>query len=129
MVSERYSIAVKPDSRLVEIRFSSPMNFDLMEEALSQIKSYIAEDYQIKVISYINRDRDYNYIRAFMLALSLFGNEKRIVFENKARYSKADRRRSRAIVKELKSKGYSAKQIAESLNIPLKTIYRWLAEN
>lgn len=126
VVNERYSITVKPESQLVEIRFSSSMNFDLMERALSQMKKYIAENYQIKVISYTNRDC--NYIRAFMLALSLFGNENRIIFENRARYSRAERRKSRALVKELRSKGYSPKQIAENLNIPLKTIYRWLAE-
>lgn len=126
MAKEKYSVVVKPESRLVEIRFSSPMSFDLMEETLSQIKQYIAEDYRVRIIGYMSRDC--NYVRAFMLALSLFGNEDRVTFENKARYSKAERRRSKALVKDLKSKGYSAKKIAEDLNIPLKTIYRWLAE-
>lgn len=63
-----------------------------------------------------------------MLVLSLFGNENRIILENKARYSRAERKKSKALVKELRSRGCSVKQIAEILNIPLKTIYRWLAE-
>ncbi|MEM1601911.1 MAG: helix-turn-helix domain-containing protein [Candidatus Bathyarchaeia archaeon] len=123
---EKYSIIVRPECRLVEIRFSSPLNLDLMEEALGQLRGYLAEEYRIKIISYVDRSR--NYIRAFMLALSLFGYEDRVIFENKARYSKAERRRRKEIVRELKNKGYSAKRIAEHLNIPLKTIYRWLTE-
>ena len=61
-----------------------------------------------------------------MLALSLFGNENRVIFENKARYSKAERRKSRVMMRKLRKRGYSAKQISEELGIPLKTIYRWL---
>ncbi|MEM2027484.1 MAG: HAD family hydrolase [Candidatus Bathyarchaeia archaeon] len=126
MVKEKYSVIVKPEDKLVEVRFSSPINFDLMEETLSQLKDYIAKNYRVKIISYVNRSC--NYVRAFMLALSLFGNEDRIIFENKARYSKVERKKSKMLVKELKSRGYSAKEISESLNIPLKTIYRWMAE-
>lgn len=123
---EKYSVIVRPERRLVEIRFSSPLNLDLMEEALGQLKGYLAEDYRIKIVSYVDRSR--NYIRAFMLALSLFGYEDRVIFENKARYSKAERRQRKEIAKDLKNRGYSAKRIAEDLNIPLKTIYRWLTE-
>lgn len=126
MVNNEYSITVRPKDRLVEVRFSSAANFDLIEKALKELKCYIAEDYKVKVIGYINVKR--NYLRAFMLALSLLGYEDRIIFEDKARYHKAERRRSKVLVFNLKSKGYSAKQISESLNIPLKTVYRWLAE-
>lgn len=126
MVKEKYSVVIKPEVKLVEVSFSSPINFDLMEETLSQLKRYIAENYRVKIIGYMSKSC--HYIRAFMLALSLFGNEGRVIFENKARYSKAERRKSKALVKELKSKGYSTRKISEDLNIPLKTIYRWLAE-
>lgn len=125
MVS-KYSVSVDSSRKVVEVRFASTANFDLVEEILKGLKQYIAEDYQIKFIGYINREC--HYLRAFMLALSLFGHENRIVFENKARYSKSDRRKCKVLVKELRMKGYSAKQISENLNIPLKTIYRWLSE-
>jgi len=121
-----YSITVKPESRVVEVRFASSANFNSIEEALMGLRGYIAGDYQVRIVGYINTRC--NYLRAFMLALSLFGNEDRIVFENKARYSKAERKRSKALVRDLRSKGYSVKQISENLNIPLKTVYRWLAE-
>jgi len=121
-----YSITVKPESRVVEVRFASSANFNSIEEALMNLRGYISGDYQVRIVGYINTRC--NYLRAFMLALSLFGNGDRIVFENKARYSKAERKRSKALVKDLRSKGYSVKQISENLNIPLKTVYRWLAE-
>jgi transposase len=63
-----------------------------------------------------------------MLALSLFGNENRIIFENKAKFRRAERKIKRRQMQELKSKGYNAKQISEELDVPLKTIYRWFKE-
>ncbi len=124
MGNRRYVVEVKPEEKLVEVRFASSLNFDLVEQVLNQMKVYIAKDFQIKLVGYINREC--NYLRAFMLALSLFGNEDRVIFENKARYSKAERRKSRIMMRKLRKKGYSAKQISEELGIPLKTIYRWL---
>ena len=124
MGNRRYTVEVKPEEKLVEVRFASSLNFDLVEQVLNQMRIYIAKDFQIKLVGYINRKS--NYIRAFMLALSLFGNEDRVIFENKARYSKAERRKSRIKMRKLRRKGYSAKQISEELGIPLKTIYRWL---
>lgn len=125
-MKERYTISVDSVKKMVEVKFGANVNFDLIEEILMKLKRYITEDYQIKFIGYINREC--NYLRAFMLALSLFGHEERVIFENKARYSKAERRKCRAIVKDLKRQGYSARQISEKLNIPLKTVYRWIAE-
>ena len=124
MEKRRYVVEVKPEERLVEVRFTSSMNFNLVEHALNQMRAYIAKDFQIKLIGYMNREC--NYLRAFTLALSLFGNEGRVIFENKSRYSKAERRKSRILMRKLREKGYSAKQISEELGIPLKTIYRWI---
>ncbi len=124
MEKRRYVVEVKPEERLVEVRFTSSMNFNLVEHVLNQMRAYIAKDFQIKLIGYMNREC--NYLRAFTLALSLFGNEGRVIFENKSRYSKAERRKSRILMRKLREKGYSAKQISEELGIPLKTIYRWI---
>lgn len=125
-MEERYTVSVDSAKKMVEVRFGANINFDLIEEILMSLKRYIAEDYQVKFIGYINREC--NYLRAFMLALSLFGHEGRVVFENRARYSKAERRKCKVFVKDLRRQGYSARQISEKLNIPLKTVYRWLAE-
>lgn len=124
MEKRRYVVEVKPEERLVEVRFTSSMNFNLVEHVLNQMRAYIAKDFQIRLIGYMNREC--NYLRAFTLALSLFGNEGRVIFENKSRYSKAERRKSRILMRKLREKGYSAKQISEELGIPLKTIYRWI---
>ncbi|MEM3553241.1 MAG: hypothetical protein QXE15_06405, partial [Candidatus Bathyarchaeia archaeon] len=80
MIDKKYSIEVNSEAKIIEVKFASAINFDMVEETLNQLKNYIAENYSIKLIGYINKD--YNYIKAFMLALSLFGNEKRIIFEN-----------------------------------------------
>lgn len=124
MTDRRYVVEVKPEERLVEVRFASTINFDLIEHVLNQMRIYINKDFRIKLIGYINREC--NYLRAFMLALSLFGNENKVIFENKARYSKAERRKSRVKMRKLRERGYNVKQISEELGIPLKTIYRWL---
>jgi hypothetical protein len=126
MSNTGYTIEVKSESKTVEITFASTITLDLLEEALNQLKTFITENYQIKIVGYINRE--YNYLRAFMLALSLFGNEKRVTFENKAKFRRAERKLMKKQMQELRDKGYNAKQISEKLNIPLKTIYRWLRE-
>ncbi|MEM3672879.1 MAG: helix-turn-helix domain-containing protein [Candidatus Bathyarchaeia archaeon] len=126
MINKGYSIEIKSESKTVEVNFTSAISFDMVEEALNQLRKYIAEDYRIKLIGYINRE--YNYLRAFMLALSLFGNESRVIFVNKARFNRAERRLKKRQMQELRSKGYNVKQISEELGVPLKTIYRWLME-
>jgi hypothetical protein len=93
---------------------------------LNRLRKYIAEDYRLKSIGYIGRE--YNYLKAFALALSLFGKEDSVIFENKARFDKAERRLKKKQMQELKSKGYNAKEVLEVLSVPLKTIYRWLKE-
>ncbi len=125
-MNRKYSIKVISESKIVEVEFGLFISLDLIEEVLNQLRKYIAEDYQIKLIGYISRE--YNYIKAFTLALSLFGKEDRIIFENKAKFSKAERRSKKRQMQELKRIGYNAKQISEELGIPLKTIYRWLKE-
>ena len=124
MTRDGYSIEVNSQSKIVEVTFASAITFGMVEDALNQLKKYLAENYQIKMVGYINRE--YNYLRAFMLALSLFGNENRIIFENKAKFKRAERRLIREQIQKLKDKEYSAKQMSEKLNIPLKTVYRWL---
>ncbi|MBS7651530.1 MAG: helix-turn-helix domain-containing protein [Candidatus Bathyarchaeia archaeon] len=126
MADTRYEIEVKPESTLVEVRFASSPSFTLIEQVLGQLRNYIADGYQIKLFGYINKDC--NYLRAFMLALSLFGKEDRISFINKAKFSKAERRRSKILMQDLRRRGYSAKQISEELGIPLKTAYRWISK-
>jgi len=126
MVNRGYSIEVRSESKMVEVKFTSAVSFYTIEEVLNQLRGYIAEDYCIKLVGYINRES--NYLRSFMLALSLFGNENRIIFENKARFRKAERRLRKRQMLELRNRGYTAKQISEELKIPLKTIYRWLRE-
>ncbi|MCX8191187.1 MAG: helix-turn-helix domain-containing protein, partial [Nitrososphaerales archaeon] len=121
-----YSIEVNSQSKVVEVTFASIITLDMVESILNRLKNYIAENYQIKIVGYINRE--YKYLRAFTLGLSLFGNEDRVIFENKAKFRRAERRLIREQMKELRDKGYSVKQISERLNIPLKTIYRWLKE-
>jgi hypothetical protein len=124
--SKEYSIEVIPENKIIEVKFASAISFDKLEEAINQLRSYIAENYCIKLIGYINKE--FNYLKAFMLALSLFGNENRIIFENKAKFRRAERKIKRRQMQELKSKGYNAKQISEELDVPLKTIYRWFKE-
>jgi hypothetical protein len=122
----RYAIEVKSESKIVKVEFGPSISFDMIEEVLNQLRKYIAEDYRIKLIGYINRE--YNYLKAFTLALSLFGKEDRVIFENKAKFNKAERRLKKRQIQELRSMGYNAKQISEELSVPLKTIYRWLKE-
>jgi hypothetical protein len=124
--NKKYSIKILSESKIIEVDFRTYLSFDTVEEVLNQLREYIAEDYRIKIMGYINRE--YNYIKAFMLALSLFGKEDRIIFENKAKFSKAERRLKKERIQELRRMGYSAKQISEELGVPLKTIYRWLKE-
>ncbi|MEM2464514.1 MAG: helix-turn-helix domain-containing protein [Candidatus Bathyarchaeia archaeon] len=123
-MENKYSLSINSAKRIVEVRLTSTVNLNLIEEILKELKQYIAEDYQIRLVGYI---RKCNYLRAFTLALSLFGHDDRIVFENKARYSKAERKEYRKVVMDLRRRGYSVKEISECLSIPLKTIYRWLA--
>ncbi|MEM2239525.1 MAG: helix-turn-helix domain-containing protein [Candidatus Bathyarchaeia archaeon] len=124
MSNVKYSVEVKPENRLVEVRFASNVNLNSIEYVLNQLRSYIAEGYRVELIGYVNRES--NYIKAFTLALSLFGNDGRVVFKNKSRFSKAERRKYRKLVQELKDKGYDVRRISEEFNIPLKTVYRWL---
>lgn len=126
MSSKEYSIEVKPQSKTIEVTFASAVTFDMVEDVLNQVRGYVAENYQIRIMGYVNMES--NYLKAFMLGLSLFGNEDRIVFENKAKFRRAERRLIREQVQELRDKGYSAKEMSEKSNIPLKTIYRWLRE-
>lgn len=126
MKGKAYSIEVKEEAKLVEVTFASNLNYTLMEEALSELREFVKHGYRIKLISYL--DRESNYIRAFKLALSLLGKEDIVVLENKARFSRADRRKSRSIMRELRRQGQSAREISRQLNVPLKTIYRWLSQ-
>ncbi len=126
MRERQYTVEVKPEIKVVEVNFISSVNFSLIEDALNSLRNYIAEDYKIKLIGYINKES--NYLRAFMLALSLFDKQDRIIIKNKARFSRSDRRKRMRKARELRKKGYSVKQIANDLDVPLKTVYRWLSK-
>jgi len=126
MLEKKYLIDVNAENKIVEVKFTSAISFDMIEETLNQLKGYIAENYRVKLIGYINMDC--NYLKAFTLALSLFGNEDRIIFENKAKFRRAERRMMRKRMRELKNKGYNVRQISEELGIPIKTVYRWFKE-
>jgi hypothetical protein len=126
MSRKGYSIEVKSQTKVVKVTFTSVITLDMVEDVLNQLREYVAENYQIKMLGYVNTET--NYLRAFTLALSLFGKEDRVVFEDKAKFRRAQRRLMREKIQELKDKGYSVKQMAEESNIPLKTIYRWLRE-
>lgn len=126
MGEKGYTVEVKPELKIVEVNFISSISFSLMEDALNSLRDYIAKDYKIKIIGYLNRES--NYLKAFMLALSLFDKQDKIIIKNKARFSRSDRRKHMRRAMELKRKGYSVKQIANDLNVPLKTIYRWLSK-
>jgi len=122
-----YTVDIQPESKVVIVTFSgSSMNFKAIKSALIQLKSYIIEGYQIKLRGYMTRES--SSLKAFMFALSLIGQENRIILENKSRYSKAERRKMRVKARELRRKGFTAKQISRELNIPLKTVYRWIKE-
>jgi hypothetical protein len=125
-MNRSYSIEVKSESKMVKVEFGPSISFDMVEEVLNQLRKYIAEDYRVKLIGYISRE--HNYLKAFTLALSLFGKEDRVIFENKAKFNKAERRLKKRQMQELRIKGYKAKQMSEALGVPLKTIYRWLKE-
>ncbi len=124
---QKYTVNIKHENKVVEVILSgSSMSFKHIKPVLNQLRNYIIEGYQIKFKGYLTRES--SELKAFMFALSLFGFEDRIIFENKSRYSKADRRRKKAIAIKLRRKGLSVKEISNELDIPIKTIYRWLKE-
>lgn len=123
--SKRYSINILNESKLVEIDFlGTSVPFDSLQEALTEVRDYISKGYRIKIKGYFIHES--KTLKAFLFALSLVGYEKIIVFENKSRYSKSVRRELRRRAIELKKMGWTPKQISEELNIPVKTVYRWL---
>lgn len=121
----RYTVKIRDDVKVVDIVFNSTvMNFNVIKPALKELKQFIAKGYKIKLKGYMGkRSRS---IEAFQFALSLLGKDDCIVFINKSRYSKAERRKMKIRALELRMKGFSAKQISKELNIPLKTVYRWI---
>ena len=121
----QYSIDIKHEAKIVEITFQgSSVKFDQVAHALDQLREYIANDYCIKLRGYWNRKC--NSLKAFMFALGLFGHSDRIILESKSKYSKAERRKMREQAGKMRREGYTVKQISDQLNVPLKTVYRWL---
>jgi hypothetical protein len=120
-----YDVRIDEEDKVVTVIFHNPnMTFKLIKSALMQLKSYIESDYQIKIIGYISRES--SNLAAFKFALSLFGHENRIIIENKSRYHKFERRKLMEKARELRDKGLTVKQISNELNIPIKTVYRWI---
>ncbi len=127
MSRKNYSIDVKHGDKLVEILFTSTsVPFSSVKEALLEVKEYIAMGYRVKVKGYLYRES--RALQAFTFALSLVGMEDVIVFENRARYSKAERRALRERARDMRRRGVSVKRISEELGVPLKTVYRWVKE-
>lgn len=127
-MSERgYSIDVRHSGRLVEILFTTTsVPFSSVKEALLEVREYIAKGYRVRVKGYLYRES--KALQAFTFALSLVGMEHVIVFENKSRYSKAERRVLREKARRMRRRGMSVKQISKELGVPLKTVYRWVRD-
>ena len=125
MSRKGYSIDVKHSEKLVEILFTTTsVPFSSVREALLEVKEYIAKGYRVRVRGYLYRES--RMLQAFTFALSLVGMEDIIIFENKSRYSKAERRVLREKARSMRRRGMSVKQISEELRVPLKTVYRWV---
>lgn len=125
MSGKGYDIDVNHGEKLVEILFTTTsVPFNSVKEALLEVKEYISKGYRVRVRGYLYRES--RALQAFTFALSLVGMEDVIVFENKSRYSKAERRVLRERARSMRRRGMSVRQISEELGVPLKTVYRWV---
>jgi len=122
---KNYTVKIRNDLKVVDVIFNSTtMNFNIIKPALKELKEFIVKGYKIKLRGYINKKS--RSLEAFQFALSLLNKEDCIVFINRSKYSKAERRKMKVKALNLKMKGFSVKQISKELNIPLKTVYRWV---
>ncbi|MCS7373651.1 MAG: helix-turn-helix domain-containing protein [archaeon GB-1845-036] len=122
-----YVIKLVPEERRVDVIFTgSYMNFRNVKLALLEIKEYIGKGYRVKLKGYSHRHS--SDLDAFFFALKIVGYEDKIVFEEKARYSRSKRKAMMNRAIDLWERGIPVKRISEELNIPLKTVYRWISK-
>ncbi len=120
----KLDINIIEKERLIEVDVNGSISFKKIKPILCDLKHYVDRGYRIKIRGYIVRNTV--ALDAFKYALYLVGCSDIITFENKSKYNKAFRRKARLKAIELKKKGYSIKEISKELNIPMKTVYRWL---
>jgi len=125
MEARNYEVKVKEEKKVIEITvISTNPSFRHIRDALTEVKPYISKGFRVVVRGYFNKRN--RVLEAFLFALSLVGKGEVIVFKNKARYARKERKELRNKARELRTKGYTIKQISRELKIPLKTIYRWV---
>jgi len=120
-------VTVNHKQKKVNISFQKGiLTFPKVREALVETKKYLDKGYQIVVEGYFS-GKDYSReVKTFLFALEVLGQEKRILFLNRAKYRKAERRKLRIKAEKLYVKGKKVKEIAQKFGIPEKTVYRWL---
>ncbi len=127
-MSERmYNISVKHGDKTVEILFTGTSTpFSSIKKALLEVREYIKTGYKVRVRGYMYKES--KVLQAFIFALDLVGMEDVIVFENKSRYSKSQRKLLKRKAISLRRSGMTVKEISRELHVPLKTVYRWVKE-
>lgn len=127
MAKRKYRVSVNAKEGVVEVLFEgATVSFEQVKAALTEVRGHFAKGYKIKMKGYLAKKSE--ALKAFMFAIDLLGQSERIVFEEKARYSKAERRARRKRAVELRSRGLSVKEISAEVGVPIKTVYRWLSE-
>lgn len=122
-----YKVNRLDERREVEVLFEgSTVTFKQVKEALMEVKPLFDEGYKVRIRGYLSRRSE--ALEALMFAIDFLGFSGRVVFEERARYHKAERRALRERVVELSRRGVSVREIASEVNVPLKTVYRWLKE-
>lgn len=127
MPRERYRVNVDREEGVVDLLFEgASVTFEQVRAALDEIRAHFARGYKVKIRGYLARKSE--ALEAFMYAVEFLGQGDRIVFEERARYSRAERRAKRTRALELRRQGRGAREISEEVGVPLKTVYRWLRE-
>ncbi len=122
---------VKVDDRGKEVKISltrGVLTFPMVKRALTSVKGYLDRGYHVTISGYSANKELSREIKAFMFALEILGQKEKIVFVEKARFRRAERRKLKADVKALYSQGRKVKELAQQFKIPEKTIYRWIKE-
>jgi len=127
MPEEIYNINIRHEDKTVEILFTGTSTpFSSVKKALLEVREYIKTGYKVKVKGYMYKES--KVLQAFIFALDLVGMEDVIVFENKSRYSKSQRKLLKRKAIDLMRSGMTVKEISRELHVPLKTVYRWVKE-
>ena len=127
MIKTAYKIDRREEDKVVEISLrGSSLTFEQVRGALLEVKELFDKGYKVKIKGYLSRKSE--AIEAFMFAVNFLGYNERVVFEEKAKYRKKDRKVLRKKAVELSKKGLSVKDIIAEINVPMKTVYRWLKE-